>query len=218
VNIKNTITYKLKQKMKIGILSYGVGNLGSIKRMLEKAGGKVAFITEPCEMTGVEKLLLPGVGHFAEGVRALKNSGLWGPLVTRAQDSSTPIMGICLGMQLLCQHSEEGDILGLGIVDANVRKFSFSNDSELKVPHMGWNTLRTVRSNPIVPMDEKEQRFYFVHSYKVVPNNSEIAIANCDYGGEFCAAFQHGDVYGVQFHPEKSHRFGMELMKRFVEL
>jgi glutamine amidotransferase len=127
-------------------------------------------------------------------------------------------MGICLGMQLLCKHSEEGDVEGLGLVDATVKKFDFPNQPSLKVPHMGWNTLRTTRENPLLPMDDEERRFYFVHSYKVVPNNPSISIGQCDYGGEFCAAFQQGNVFGVQFHPEKSHRFGMALMQRCVEL
>ena len=204
--------------MRIGVLSYGLGNLGSIHRMLHKVGGISTTVSCASEMSGVDKLLLPGVGHFAEGVRALKQAGLWDPLVRLAGDNSKPIMGICLGMQLLCRYSDEGDVEGLGLVDANVKKFDFPKQPSLKVPHMGWNTLRTARENPLLPMGEEERRFYFVHSYKVVPNNPDISIAQCDYGGEFCAAFQQGNVLGVQFHPEKSHNFGMALMKRFVEL
>ena len=148
----------------------------------------------------------------------MRNLGFWDALIRYMADEKKHILGICLGMQLLCKYSEEGGCEGLSLVDAKVEKFDFSEEQKLKVPHMGWNTLRTARENPLLPMDEDERRFYFVHSYKVVPNNPDISIGQCDYGGEFCAAFQQGNVLGVQFHPEKSHRFGMALMKRFVEL
>ena len=202
----------------IGLINYGVGNLGSIQRMIEKAGGQSVFMSDPSVLTHVKKIILPGVGHYSEGVRGLISSGFWGPLFEFANRESNLILGICLGMQLLCKHSEEGDVEGLGLVDATVKKFNFHSKPSLKVPHMGWNTLRTTGESPLLPMDEEERRFYFVHSYKVVPNNPDISIGQCDYGGEFCAAFQQGNVFGVQFHPEKSHRFGMALMKRFVEL
>jgi glutamine amidotransferase len=202
----------------IGLIDYGVGNLGSIQRMIEKAGGRSVLISNSADITNVKKIVLPGVGHYAEGVRALRSFAFWEPVLEFANNKNTALMGICLGMQLLCKHSEEGDSEGLGLVDATVKKFSFPDKPSLKVPHMGWNTLRTTRENPLLPMEDEERRFYFVHSYKVVPNNPDISIGQCDYGGEFCAAFQQGNVFGVQFHPEKSHRFGMDLMKRFVEL
>jgi glutamine amidotransferase len=202
----------------IGLLNFGVGNLGSIQKMLEKIGARSTLISSGSDFSSCKKIILPGVGHYAEGVRALKNSSLWDSLLQFSKQEDSLLMGICLGMQLLCKYSEEGDVEGLGLVDAAVKKFDFPNQPSLKVPHMGWNTLRTARENPLLPMDEEERRFYFVHSYKVVPNNPDISIGQCDYGGEFCAAFQQGNVLGVQFHPEKSHRFGMALMKRFVEL
>jgi len=202
----------------IGLINYGVGNLGSIQRMTEKAGGQSVLMSDVSELMHVKKIILPGVGHYSEGVRGLISSSFWEPLLEFANRERNSILGICLGMQLLCKHSDEGDVEGLGLVDANVIKFDFPNQPSLKVPHMGWNTLRTARDNPLLPIDEEERRFYFVHSYKVVPNNPSISIGQCDYGGEFCAAFQQGNIFGVQFHPEKSHRFGMSLMKRFVEL
>lgn len=202
----------------IGLIDYGVGNLGSIQRMIERVGGCTSLISNASELSNVKKIILPGVGHYSEGVRALKSLGFWGALLEFSRCENTSIFGICLGMQLLCRHSEEGDIEGLGLVDATVEKFYFPQRLSLKVPHMGWNTLRMVRDNPLLRADNEELRFYFVHSYKVVPKNPEISIGNCEYGGEFCAAFQQNNVFGVQFHPEKSHRFGMALMKRFVEL
>jgi len=202
----------------IGLINYGVSNIGSISRMIEKVGGQSVLICNAGDLAAVKKIILPGVGHYAEGVRALKESAFWEPILDFTNSKETALMGICLGMQLLCKHSEEGDVEGLGLVDATVKKFDFPNQPSLKVPHMGWNTLRTTRENPLLSMDDEERRFYFVHSYKVVPNNPDISIGQCDYGGEFCAAFQQGNVFGVQFHPEKSHRFGMAMMKRFVEL
>lgn len=201
----------------IGLINYGVGNLGSVQRMIEKVGGQSALISNAADLTLVKKIILPGVGHYSEGVRALRSSAFWEPLLAYADDEKNALLGICLGMQLLCKHSEEGDIKGLGLVDAMVKKINFADQPSLKVPHMGWNKLRTTRENPLLPIDEDERRFYFVHSYKVVPNNPDISIGQCNYGGEFCAAFQQSNVFGVQFHPEKSHRFGMALMKRFVE-
>lgn len=208
----------MNNNIDVGILNYGIGNLGSIQKMLEKIGYGSILISSVSDFRRVKKIILPGVGHFSEGVRALNESALRDPLIEFVENKNSLLMGICLGMQLLCKHSEEGDVEGLGLVDAAVRKFDFSNQPSLKVPHMGWNKLRTARENPLLPMDEEERRFYFVHSYKVLPNNPDISIGQCDYGGEFCAAFQQGNVFGVQFHPEKSHRFGMALMKRFLEL
>ena len=139
-------------------------------------------------------------------------------LVHFERSQQNHVMGICLGMQLLCRSSEEGDLPGLGLIDADVRKFRFPVESKLKVPHMGWNVVSASRASTLLPVRAEKQRFYFVHSYKVVPDDSDITIGIANYGGEFCAAFQQGNIFGVQFHPEKSHRFGMELMRRFIEL
>jgi glutamine amidotransferase len=205
-------------KNQIGILNYRIGNLSSIQRMINKVGGQYSLINKPNDFLEFNKIILPGVGHFVEGVRALQKSGLWDPLLNFVEKKDNLTLGICLGMQLLCKYSEEGNINGLDLVNAKVIKFDFPEQSLLKVPHMGWNTIRSVRANPLIPIGDKESRFYFVHSYKVVPNDPTISIGLCNYGGEFCAAFQQENIFGVQFHPEKSHRFGMELVKRFVEL
>ena len=164
------------------------------------------------------KLILPGVGHFDHGIHAIRNMGINAEFLDDMLSCNGMILGICLGMQLLCRGSEEGSEPGLGLIDADVKKFRFSADDKMKVPHMGWNVVRTGTSNPLIPHTEEGQRFYFVHSYKVVPDDPSVVIGTANYGGEFCAAFQQGNVFGVQFHPEKSHRFGMALMKRFVEL
>ena len=204
--------------MKIGIINTGVSNVTSIHNMLGRLGTIGKDIRTPSECIESEALILPGVGHFNEGMRALKKDDLIDTIMQRVNDVKVPILGICLGMQLLCSKSEEGSEPGMGLIDADVKKFQFSADEKLKVPHMGWNIVRPGSPNPLIPRAEEEQRFYFVHSYRVIPNDQNIVIGTTNYGDEFCAAFQKDNIFGVQFHPEKSHRFGMALMKRFVEL
>lgn len=203
--------------MRVGIINSGLGNIASIQRMLERVGATSVYISSGTECVGFDSLVLPGVGHFDEGMRALRNTGLMGRVRNLVCDSGVPIMGICLGMQLLCRGSDEGTEPGLGLINADVRKFRFSADEKMKVPHMGWNVVRPASANPLISHTEQEQRFYFVHSYRVVPDDPNVVIGTANYGGEFCAAFQKDNIFGVQFHPEKSHRFGMALMKRFVE-
>ena len=205
-------------EMKVGIVNAGLGNVASIRRMLERVGAIGVYVSSQKELMEIDALVLPGVGNFGEGMRALRNADLIETLKTLVYVDNVPILGICLGMQLLCRNSEEGSDPGLGLIEAEVKKFRSSADERLKVPHMGWNEVRPVSYNPLIPLTDEEQRFYFVHSYRVVPDDPSIVIGTANYGGEFCAAFQKGNIYGVQFHPEKSHRFGMELMKRFVEV
>lgn len=202
--------------MKIGIINVGLGNVASILRMLDRVGSSGYYISSPEDCLESDALILPGVGHFDEVMRALRNAKLAESIEDRVLRANIPVLGICLGMQLLCRGSEEGSETGLGFIDADVRRFRFPTKVELKVPHMGWNVVRTKAFNPLLSEAGDEQRFYFVHSYRVVPDDDSSVIGTTNYGGEFCAAFQKGHIFGVQFHPEKSHRFGMELLKRFV--
>lgn len=201
-----------------GIIDVGIGNISSVGRMIEKVGGEPALIQQPNQLIKFKKVILPGVGHFDEGMKRLKSKGFSELIFDLVIQKQIQILGICLGMQILCRCSEEGDFPGLGLIDADVKKFSLPTTSKLKVPHMGWNIVSITRPNPLLPVCEYEQRFYFVHSYKVVPDDPVNIIGVANYGGEFCAAFHKGNVFGVQFHPEKSHRFGMMLMHRFIEL
>lgn len=203
--------------MTVGIISAGLGNIASIQRMLQRSGADWTLVSSPGDLANCEALILPGVGHFDEGIRALRKAGLIDVLSKLAFSGNIPILGICLGMQLLCRSSEEGNEPGLGFVDADVKKFQFLAHEKLKVPHMGWNLVYPASANQLLPCNEVEQRFYFVHSYHVVPDDQSIVIGIANYGGDFCAAFQRNNIFGVQFHPEKSHRFGMALLKRFVE-
>ena len=202
----------------IGVLDIGLGNIASVLRMIEKVGGAAMRVSKPQEIFEARKLILPGVGNFERGMLNISNRNLLPVLRERIVDDSIPVLGICLGMQLLCVRSEESTLPGLGFVDADVIKFRTTKDQVLKVPHMGWNTIDVTRENSLFEMSIEEQRFYFVHSYYVLPRTPDIAIGMATHGVKFCAAFQEGNIYGVQFHPEKSHRFGMSLMKHFVEL
>lgn len=201
----------------ISVLDYGAGNVGSVIRMIERAGGAAQRISSPDEVLASQKLLIPGVGAFDYGMAKLASRELLPALNAVAREARIPVLGICLGMQLMCRSSEEGALPGLGWIDAEVRHFTASKTFGLRVPHMGWNTLRVVRENSLISTDGVEKRFYFVHSYKISCNDPADPIALTHYGEDFVSAFQRQNIFGVQFHPEKSHRFGMALMRHFVE-
>jgi imidazole glycerol-phosphate synthase subunit HisH len=201
----------------IDVLDYGLGNIKSIIRMLQKAGAPAKSISTPDEVHRSTKMILPGVGHFDSGMAHIKKCGLQAPLRIKVMEEKIPILGICLGMQLLCLHSEEGVLPGLGFVEADVRSFDTNTEHKLKVPNMGWNTLNIVKDNNIL-CNNMESKFYFVHSYYVQCRISSNILATAFYGDDFVAAFQSENIYGVQFHPEKSHKYGLNVMKRFSEL
>lgn len=202
----------------VTIVDYGIGNLNSVSNIIRYVGGKCKISDDLNEIKNSEKLILPGVGSFDKGIESLKKRGMIEVLNLAVLEKKIPILGICLGMQLMTLRSEEGNLNGLGWIDAEVKKFSFENSLNLKIPHMGWNSIQVKRQNPLIPITEEEVRFYFVHSYFVNPNQYGLTIASSHYGKDFCAAFQMDNIFGVQFHPEKSHRFGMSLIKNFLEL
>ena len=202
----------------ISVLDYGAGNVGSVIRMIERAGGVALRIATPEKVLTAKKLVIPGVGAFDHGMSQIVSRQLQPALNEVALNLRIPVLGICLGMQLMCKSSDEGGLRGMGWVDAEVKRFPPRETSGCRVPHMGWNTLEVVRQNPLLSNDGEEKRFYFVHSYFVRSNDSSDIIALTKYGEDFVSAFQRGNIYGLQFHPEKSHRFGLELITRFVEL
>jgi len=203
--------------MSICIIDYGLGNLASIRNMIRKAGGKSEISSDPRALASAEKLILPGVGHFAAGMENLRNSGLLPALHEAALMKKTPILGICLGMQLMAGHSEEGDVEGLGWFDAEIIRFRQEKMGSLKVPHMGWNEVNVTHTHPLFPDKEQPERFYFVHSYHIRCNKPEDVLATAHYGYDFTCAVSRENIAGMQFHPEKSHRFGMEMMERFIK-
>ena len=189
-------------------------NINSVANMLNRAGVPARIAAGPEDVVAAEKLILPGVGHFATVMKWLNESGYRAALDEAVKTKKTPILGICLGMQLMAKHSEEGDVDGLGWVDATVREFK--NIAPLPVPHMGWNDVKFA-PGLFAEGYKEEPRFYFVHSYYVSCANATDVLGTTQYGHEFVCAFQHGNVVGAQFHPEKSHAFGMNFLKRFAE-
>ena len=205
---------------RIAIINYGVGNLGSIQNMLKRIGYPDNIITnDSVEINNAEKLILPGVGAFDAGMQKIHDSGLLDVLNKNALIDKKPILGICLGMQLLTKGSEEGVLKGLSWIDANTLKFKLENEnSQLKIPHMGWNEVKFSKPHPLTKELPMHSRFYFVHSYYVKCNNPQDELLSCHYGNNFSCAIQHDNIMGVQFHAEKSHKFGMQLLKNFAEL
>jgi glutamine amidotransferase len=203
----------------IVIIDYGMGNLGSILSMLKKIGAKAVISSNVEEIGQADKLILPGVGAFDSGMRSLNERGFRDVLDRKVLKEKTPILGICLGMQLLSKGSEEGTLEGMGWIDADTVRFRFDgSQTGLKIPHMGWNTVQVVNESPIFHDMYEEPRFYFVHSYHVACRNEADVMTRTSYGFDFTSSVARGNIMGVQFHPEKSHKFGMRLLKNFAEL
>lgn len=200
----------------IVIVNYGVGNLASVSNMLRKAGGDVRVSQDPGEIRAADKLLLPGIGHFDYGMKMLNASGLREALDRFALELRRPVLGICLGAQILGKGSEEGVSPGLGWIDMTCHRFDMVPG--IRVPHMGWNQIVSKKASPLLEQMREEARFYFVHSYRMQCADHNDVLATAMYGMEFTCAVQHENIFGTQFHPEKSLRDGLALMQAFVEL
>jgi glutamine amidotransferase len=200
----------------ITVVDYGLGNLGSIENMLKRINVPVNVTSNLSEIKKASKLLLPGVGKFDAAMNRINDSGLRDVLDEKALNEKIPVLGICLGMQLLTCSSEEGGVPGLGWIKATTKKFPVFGD--LKVPHMGWNVVDVSNDNVLIQSLPKDSRFYFVHSYCVHVHDSKHSILKTKYGIEFDSAVGHGNVFGTQFHPEKSHKFGMQLLRNFASI
>jgi glutamine amidotransferase len=200
----------------IAIIDYDMGNLGSIKNMIKKLGGE-SIVTNNIEIiSNASGIILPGVGSFDTGVDNLKKYNLFELIKEMAVSEKKPLLGICLGMQLLTNMSEEGGEKGLGLVNAETIKFK--DDINRKIPHMGWNIVEKSNSSVLLKNFVEPPRFYFVHSYFVKCNEENDVVGRSEYGQVFDSIFEKGNIMGVQFHPEKSHRFGMSLMEGFLKL
>ena len=198
------------------IVDYGMGNSGSILNMIRKIGDNAIISSSPEDINKASKLILPGVGSFDRGVENLRRYNLIDALDQKVLVEKTPILGICLGMQLFTKSSEEGVLPGFGWFDADTVKFEI--DKDLKVPHMGWNYVDVKDSDLLFKDFNERPRFYFVHSYHVQCRSSLDIISSSSYGIDFVSAIRKGNIYATQFHPEKSHKFGLRLMSNFLEL
>lgn len=205
--------------MVIVIVDYGMGNLGSIQNMLKKIGVEALLSSDKDVIKNADKLILPGVGAFDSGIENINRLGLIPILNEKVITKKTPILGICLGMQLFAKKSEEGTVPGLGWVDAEVIKFRTEQEkTNMKIPHIGWNYIRTTKESKLFNDMNGEERFYFVHSYHLEPKNKDDIIALTHYGYYFTSAIETGNIVGVQYHPEKSHKYGMKLLHNFSRL
>ena len=202
----------------VTIIDYGLGNLGSIKNMLKKVGSDSEITNDLDIISNATKLILPGVGSFDNGMSNLEELGMISVLNRKVLIEKTPIMGICLGMQLFTNKSEEGVEPGLGWVYAETIKFNTDNASKkFTIPHMGWEYMEKCKDSKLLHEMYNESKYYFVHSYYVTCKDSKDILLKTNYIDDFVSAFEKDNIIGVQFHPEKSHKFGMKLFKNFVE-
>ena len=202
----------------ITIVDYGMGNLGSVQNMFKKIGVSSKITSDKKELEQAEKILLPGVGSFDSAMQKINTSGIREILDYKVLKQKVPILGICLGMQLLTNNSEEGIEPGLGWINAKSKKFQLIKGDKLKIPHMGWNQTFPSTPSELTKDLPDETRFYFVHSYYVEVDNEENSILKTRYGVSFDSAIQADNIYGAQFHPEKSHKFGMKLFDNFAKI
>jgi glutamine amidotransferase len=202
----------------IAVIDYGLGNLTSILSMFRRIGAPAVITNNTSEIESAEKLILPGVGHFKKGMENLRDTGLQSLLNDLVLNQKRPVLGICLGAQLMTQHSEEGDIEGLGWIEARTIRFQQAQLGKLKVPHMGWADVTLQNESQFWNDVPPEPRFYHVHSYHFVVTDPSVISATSWYGYEFVCAFQQNNIYGVQFHPEKSHKYGMKVLENFAAL
>lgn len=199
----------------ITILDAGISNVGSLRNMLKKIGQKVTIAQDAETLAQADRLILPGVGAFDAGIKRLQESGLTETLNDLAHRRAIPILGVCLGMHLMCRSSEEGSMPGLNFFDADVKEIKATND--LKVPHMGWNKTTPITDHKLMQGDNNI-RFYYVHSFHVACDHAQDIMATTQYGNTLTAGIAKDNIMAVQFHPEKSHRFGMQLLSNFAEV
>lgn len=203
----------------IAIIDYGVGNIKAFANIYKRLGVDVKIAQSASDLKEASKLILPGVGHFDYAMERFALSGMMEASNELVLEKKVPVIGICVGMQMLAKSSDEGEFPGLGWIDATVRKFDpLTLIQSTRLPHMGWNDVLPIKTNSLLKNLENQARFYFLHSYYFSCNQPEDSIAVADYGINFTCAVNHGHIYGVQFHPEKSHHFGIQLLKNFSDI
>jgi len=200
----------------IHIIDYGMGNLRSVQKAFEKLGIEAQICTKGSELANAERMVLPGVGAFRDAIRELNNKDMVGPITDHVA-AGRPLLGICLGQQLLFDVSyEDGEFEGLGLIAGSVVRFE--KQPELKIPHMGWNSLNFAKSSPLFEGIDEGAYVYFVHSYHTAPNDDSVVATRTDHGGPFVSSVRRGNLFATQFHPEKSQKVGLKLLKNFASL
>lgn len=204
--------------MQIVVIDYGMGNLNSVLKKLNRTTVNAQISSNPSTILNASKLILPGVGHFSKAIQNLKSLQIYDALNEAVTVKKTPILGICLGLQLMAIHSEEGNVKGFGWFDANVVHFRIKDHLKYKVPHMGWNNVLSMKSSVLFRKIPDSGEFYFVHSFHIKSNNKEDVLATSNFEYTFASALEKDNIFGVQFHPEKSHDVGERLLSNFIEL
>ncbi|WP_418637676.1 imidazole glycerol phosphate synthase subunit HisH [Winogradskyella sp.] len=203
----------------ITIIDYGVGNINAFVNVYKRLNVPTKIAKTSADLETAKKIILPGVGHFDHAITELKKSGMRERLDELVMVEKTPVIGICVGMQMMGNSSEEGELEGLKWIDATIRKFDETKIKQVtRLPHMGWNDVHPVVSHPLFKGLEKDALFYFLHSYYFECTNATDILATSEYGGKFVCAAHHENVYGIQFHPEKSHHYGELLLHNFAKL
>lgn len=201
----------------IAIVNYGIGNLDSVARAFRKCEAETVIATAPDQIEHADRIVLPGVGSFAKAMRFLDGSGLRSVIERKVIEEKTPLLGICLGFQMLTNHSEEGDAAGLGWIQGETRRFRFPDEGgSLKTPHLGWNDLERKKPSPLLEGIASGACFYFAHSYCVVCEDQSAVLATTRYGCDFVSVIHRDNIFGTQFHPEKSHANGLQLLRNFI--
>ena len=208
----------MKNNKKVVIVDYGMGNLNSVKRKLNFLNVDALITADSKEIEAADKLILPGVGHFSNAMDNLKELGLTEILNKKVLEDKIPILGICLGMQLMATMSEEGTYKGLGWFDAEVVKFNINNKLKYKTPQIGWNQILIEKESKLMNSIPNLSEFYFVHSYHIKCNDKSDILNTTDYENNFTSAIEKNNIFGVQYHPDKSHDIGMQLITNFIEL
>lgn len=204
--------------LNIAIVNYGMGNLHSVYRKLSQLDAHPVVATTANEILKADKIILPGVGHFEKAIENLRHLGLYDVLNEMVLIKKTPILGICLGMQLMAKESEEGNVAGFGWINSRVVKFKIQNKIKHKVPQTGWNTINICKESNLLKSIDDQSEFYFLHSYHYGVSDPNDILTTTDYENEFVSAVEKENIFGTQFHPEKSHNSGLQLLKNFIQI
>lgn len=205
----------------ITIVDYGLGNINAFANLYKKLNVKLQFAKDVNDLSDTTKLILPGVGAFDHAMKKLNDSGMREKLDELVLEKNIPVIGICVGMQMMANNSEEGELNGLGWIPGQVKKFSRATPSlvlDFPLPHMGWNSLSIVKNSTLFDGLDDRKQFYFLHSYYYQPDNEDHILATAEYGSEYACVINRNNVYGIQCHPEKSHHNGIALLKSFASL